>query len=58
MAIQAKYFALADYEVFGMDMRGHGDSEGIRGHFESNIDIYNDTWMCIFEACKKFKINQ
>ena len=39
-------------------MRGHGDSEGERGVFEDNEKIYEDYWLLIFEACKKFRINQ
>lgn len=44
MSIIAKYLAQADYEVFAMDMRGHGDSEGKRAHIEKNEDLYNDYW--------------
>ena len=44
MAIIAKYLAEQDYEVFGMDMRGQGDSEGIRGCFENTDQVYNDYW--------------
>ena len=40
-----------------MDMRGFGESEGERSIIEKVDDIYNDYWLCIFEACKKFKIN-
>ena len=57
MAVVAKYLAQSGYEVFGMDMRGMGDSEGKRGQIDSNKVIYDDYWMLIFEACKKFKIN-
>jgi len=58
MAILAKYLAAANYDVFAMDMRGMGDSQGKRGIVEKNEDIYNDYWQFIFETCKKFKINQ
>ena len=58
LAIVAKYLAEAGYECFGADMRGMGDSEGNRGIFEDNEQIYNDYWLLIFEACKKFQINQ
>ena len=57
-AVIAKYLAQAGIEVFGMDMRGMGDSEGVRGQTDSNKSIYDDYWSMIFEACKKFKINQ
>ena len=36
MAISAKYLAAAGYEVFSMDMRGHGDSGGEKGIFDSH----------------------
>ena len=35
MAIIAKYFAEADYEVFAMDMCGQGESGGERGIFDN-----------------------
>ena len=31
MAVIAKHIAEQGYDVFAMDMRGHGDSEGERG---------------------------
>ena len=58
IATVAKYLAQAGYEVFAVDMRGHGDSEGQRGVFEENEKIYEDYWLLVFEACKKFRINQ
>jgi len=58
MAAIAKFLALNDYEVFAFDMLGHGDSEGERGIFYSSEQVYGDCWAFIFEACKKFKINQ
>lgn len=58
MAVAAKYLAQAGYEVFGMDMRGMGDSEGVRGQLDNTEVIYSDYWLLIFEACKKFKVNQ
>ena len=42
MAITAKYLAEAGNEVFGIDMRGHGDSGGERGIFETTEEIYDD----------------
>ena len=39
-------------------MRGHGDSGGEKGIFESADQMYSDLWAFIFEAIKKFKINQ
>jgi len=35
MSLIAKNLALHGYEVFAIDMRGHGDSGGPRGIFES-----------------------
>lgn len=58
MAVIAKYLAQVGYEVYGMDMRGMGDSGGVRGKLDTNKTIYDDYWMLIFEACRKFKINQ
>ena len=45
------------YEIFAIDMRGHGDSGGERGIFPSFEDLYNDEWMLILEACKKYEID-
>ena len=42
MSITAKYLAAEGNEVFGIDMRGHGDSEGERGIFETTEEIYDD----------------
>ena len=53
-AVIAKYFVEKGYEVFGMDMRGMGDSEGERGFLDSTDVVYNDYWQMIFSACKKF----
>lgn len=58
MAVIAKYLAQNDYDVFSVDMRGHGDSGGEKGIFESTDQMYSDLWAFIFEAIKKFKINQ
>ena len=44
MAILAKYLAQANYEVFAMDMSGHGDSTGERGVIDSAEQLYNDYW--------------
>ena len=57
MAVLGKHVAQQGYDVFSMDMRGHGDSEGERGINLGAEQIYNDQWAFIFEACKKFKIN-
>ena len=57
MAHIAKHMAAEGFEVFGMDMRGMGDSEGARGQIDCNKDVYDDYWMLIFEACKTYKIN-
>lgn len=58
MAHIAKYLAEDGFEVFGMDMRGMGDSEGVRGQIDRNKDVYDDYWALIFEATKKYKIDQ
>jgi len=58
LAVLAKFLAANDYEVFAFDYRGQGDSEGERGVFLNSEQIYGDCWAMIFEACKKFKINQ
>ena len=42
MAISAQYLAAAGYEVFSMDMRGHGDSGGEKGIFDSHEQVYDD----------------
>ena len=57
MALIAKNFAMKDYEVFGMDMRGHGDSGGPRGTFESAEQLYADEWKLIETACSKYDID-
>ena len=57
-AVYAKYLAEAGYEVFAMDQRGFGYSEGQRAVIEKTEDIYSDQWLFIFEVIKKFKINQ
>ena len=41
-----------------MDQRGFGESGGIRHKIEKTEDIYNDYWLLIFEAIKKFDIDQ
>ena len=38
----AKCLAENNYEVFGMDQRGFGLSDGKRGVVENKEDIYND----------------
>lgn len=58
MAVLAKFLAKHDFEVFSFDYRGQGDSEGERGIFLSTEQVYSDCWAMVFEACKKFKINQ
>ena len=54
----AKCLAEHNYEVFALDQRGFGFSEGQRAIIESTDDVYNDQWFLIFEAIKQFKINQ
>ena len=53
-ALVAKNFSLANYDVFGIDQRGQGASEGDRGNFDSIQTIYDDQWAMIFEVLKKF----
>jgi lysophospholipase len=38
----ARYFTDKDYAVFAADLRGHGRSEGTRGHIDSFDDYLND----------------
>ena len=57
-ALLAKNLALNNYEVFAIDMRGQGESGGERGMFDSEQTIYDDHWSLIFEACKRYNINQ
>ena len=54
----AKVLAAKNYEVFAIDQRGFGHSDGIRGVIEEKSHVYDDQWLLIFEAIKKFKINQ
>jgi pimeloyl-ACP methyl ester carboxylesterase len=44
--------------VFAIDQRGFGQSGGNRCVIEKAEDVYNDQWLLIFEAIKRFKINQ
>ena len=53
----AKYLADFDFEVFALDQRGFGESEGERAVIEKAEDIYNDQWLLILEAIKHYKIN-
>ena len=57
ISVFAKFYAADGYEVFAMDMRGFGNSEGERGFINSSDQLYSDCWALVFEACKKFKIN-
>ena len=52
MGVLAKYLAASGTEVFGMDMRGMGYSEGARGVSDTTEDCYDDYWGMIFAACK------
>ena len=54
----AKCWAANNYEVFALDQRGFGASEGQRAIVENAEDVYNDHWLFIFEAIKKYKIDQ
>jgi len=47
----------ANYEVFAIDWRGFGESEGKRGVIESAEQMYGDQWLLIFTAIKQYKIN-
>lgn len=53
----AKCLAEHNYEVFALDQRGFGFSEGKRAIVEDSDDVYNDQWLLIFEAIKQYKIN-
>lgn len=54
----AKYLADFDFEVFAIDQRGFGESEGCRCLIERTEDVYNDQWLLIFEAIKQYRIDQ
>ena len=54
----AKVLAAKNYEVFAIDQRGFGHSEGIRGLIEEKSHVYEDQWLLIFEAIKKYGIDQ
>ena len=57
MAHIAKFVASAGYDVYAMDMRGFGHSEGDKGIIEKAQHIYDDYWMFIFEVVRKYRIN-
>ena len=57
LCLVVKNLVLNDYDVYAMDMRGQGESQGDRGCFDSEEDLYNDHWAFIFEACRRDKIN-
>lgn len=57
MCLIAKNLALNHYDVYGMDMRGHGESGGMRGNFETEETLLNDQWALIFEACSRDSID-
>ena len=57
MAHVAMFLAGEGYDVFAVDMRGYGDSEGDKGIIERADDFYNDYWLFIFEVIKKYRIN-
>lgn len=57
-AVMGKFLAAGGYEVFALDMMGMGDSEGERGICFGTDQVYGDSWAFVFEACKKFKIDQ
>ena len=49
--------ATRGYDVFAIDQRGFGNSEGQTAVVENNQDIYDDQWLLIFEVLKKYKID-
>lgn len=57
-AALAKSLADNNYEVFAIDQRCFGFSEGDRAIIQNKEDVYSDQWLMIFEAIKKFKIDQ
>ena len=57
MCLLAKNLALNLYDVYALDMRGQGESGGMRGNFETEETIYNDQWALIFEACARDSID-
>ena len=57
-ACLSKYLADYDFEIFAIDQRGFGDSEGERVLVESVEEVYNDQWLLVFEAIKRYNIDQ
>ena len=44
--------------MFAIDQRGFGESGGQICVVEKTEDVYNDQWLMIYEAIKKYKIDQ
>ena len=51
-AALSKVLAAKNYEVFAIDQRGFGESEGMRAVIEDKNHVYDDQWLFIFEAIK------
>ena len=43
MMIFAEYFCKRGYGVYSIDLRGHGNSEGKRGHINNFKKLLNDS---------------
>lgn len=52
-----KLMAEAGYEVYALDQRGFGLSEGERGFIESEDILYGDIYSFIFGVTKKYDID-
>ena len=54
-AYYAKLYRDQGYEVIGMDYKGFGHSEGVRGRIESREDFYEDGFQFIQKVRKFYK---
>jgi acylglycerol lipase len=50
----AEYFTRAGFVLFGADLRGHGRSGGLRGHFPSMRAVLQDIDLLIDQARKRY----
>jgi len=54
-AYYAKLYHDQGYDVIGMDYKGFGYSEGVRGRIESRADFYDDGYQFILKARNFYK---